>query len=182
MSTGEGKPRELGSRTTVYKRAVERKYALKSKSSRSFFNDVNKRYPTLPFSIRSLDDEKAAKLGVRECVNHGLLMPYPVLHERTGDFVAHVKFTVLLMPNGTLQISGLPPVTLQAMRTTGSVAAEVVAALPPVGGNIGKYLCEKKEVPENILEILNQVKPENKKKAKKVAAAKAKAAAAPTVA
>ena len=28
------------------------------KSSRAFFNEVNKRFPTLPFSLRSLPDEK----------------------------------------------------------------------------------------------------------------------------
>jgi hypothetical protein len=29
MTTGEGKPREMGTRTTVYKRMVDRKYGLK---------------------------------------------------------------------------------------------------------------------------------------------------------
>jgi len=33
-------------------------------------------------------------------VNHGLLTPYPVLHEKPGDFIAHIKFTVLLLPSG----------------------------------------------------------------------------------
>ena len=109
MSTGEGRPRDSGQRTTVYKRAVERKYSLKNKCSRVFFNEVNKRFPTLPFSIRSLPDEKAAKMGVRECVTHQILMPYPVLGERKGDFIGHVKFTVLLLPSGTHAITGLPP-------------------------------------------------------------------------
>eukprot|EP01037_Dinobryon_pediforme_P041530 gene41530-51348_t len=79
MSSGEGRPRDSGLRTTVHKRAVERKYSLKNKSSRAFFNEVNRRYPTLPFSVRALPDEKAAKMGVRECVTHQILMPYPVL-------------------------------------------------------------------------------------------------------
>jgi methionine aminopeptidase len=33
-------------------------------------------------------------------VNHGLLTPYPVLQEKPGDFIAHIKFTVLLLPSG----------------------------------------------------------------------------------
>ena len=81
------RPRDSGLRTTVHKRAVERKYSLKNKSSRAFFNEVNRRYPTLPFSVRALPDEKAAKMGVRECVTHQILMPYPVLAERKGDFI-----------------------------------------------------------------------------------------------
>ena len=38
---------------------------------------------------------------MKECVQHDLLQPYPVLWEKEGDYVAHVKFTVLVMPNGT---------------------------------------------------------------------------------
>jgi len=111
MSSGEGRPRESGLRTTVHKRAVERKYSLKNKCSRVFFNEVNKRFPTLPFSLRSFADEKAAKMGVREPVTHQILMPYPVLCEKKGDFIAHVKLTVLLLPGGTLVVTGLPPPT-----------------------------------------------------------------------
>lgn len=171
-------------RTTVYKRAVDVKYALKNKASRDFFNEVNKRSPTLPFSLRSLADEKAARMGVRECVTHGLMMPYPVLHERKGDFVAHVKFTVILLPNGTLQISGLPPVTFAAMCKTGAASADGV---PAMNGNIGKLLFAHQQterpdavLPEAISAVLNEVKPENKKKAKK--AAKAAVAAGATTA
>jgi hypothetical protein len=58
MTSGDGKPKEQGARTTVLKRLVDMKYGLKVKSSRSFFNEVNKRFPTLPFSLRSLPDEK----------------------------------------------------------------------------------------------------------------------------
>jgi curved DNA binding protein len=108
MTSGDGKPREQGARTTVLKRLVDMKYGLKVKSSRTFFNDINKKYPTLPFSLRSLPDEKAAKMGMRECVNHNLLLQYPVLYERAGDQIAHVKFTVLLQSGGTTKITGLP--------------------------------------------------------------------------
>jgi hypothetical protein len=171
-------------RTTVYKRAVDVKYALKNQASRTFFNEVNKKSPTLPFSLRSMGDEKAARMGVRECVTHGLMQPYPVLHERKGDFVAHVKFTVVLLPNGTLQVTGLPPVTLQAMYKTGLASGEGVHNM---NGNIGRLLFAQQKadrpdavIPDAINEVLNEVKPENKKKAKK--AAKAAAAATPTTA
>ena len=36
----------------------------KVKSSRAFFNEVNKRFPTLPFSLRSLPDEKVRTLRI----------------------------------------------------------------------------------------------------------------------
>ncbi len=31
-------------------------------------------------------EEKRARLGLVECVNHELLQPYPVLHEKLGEF------------------------------------------------------------------------------------------------
>ena len=56
VSTGEGKPRESEFRTTVFKRELDAQYNLKIKSSRAFFAEVNKRFPTLPFSIRAFED------------------------------------------------------------------------------------------------------------------------------
>jgi hypothetical protein len=49
---------------------------------------VNKKYPTLPFSIRAFENKTAAKIGVKECVEHDLLTPYPVLVEKVGEVVA----------------------------------------------------------------------------------------------
>jgi len=42
ISTGEGKPRQLDARTTVFKRDLEEKYSLKMKASRAFFSEVAK--------------------------------------------------------------------------------------------------------------------------------------------
>ena len=47
-------------------------------------------------------------MGVVECTKHSLVEPFNVLYEREGEFVAQFKFTVLLMPNGPLKITGLP--------------------------------------------------------------------------
>jgi curved DNA binding protein len=182
MSSGEGKPKETGHRTTVFKRAVDKKYSLKNKSSRSFFNDVNKKFPTLPFSVRCLPDEKAARMGIRECVTHELLLAYPVLNEKRGDFVAHVKVTVLILPSGnTAQITGLPPLTyLQAVQQqnakesgdTTAASADIdkkLSASFPIGLTLSRVLQETKSValPETIMELLNQTPMESKKKSKK---------------
>ncbi|RWR78861.1 ERBB-3 BINDING PROTEIN 1-like protein [Cinnamomum micranthum f. kanehirae] len=104
-STGDGKPRLLDEKqTTIYKRAVDKNYHLKMKSSRFIFSEINQKFPIMPFTARALE-EKRARLGLVECVNHDLLQPYPVLHEKPGDLVAHIKFTVLLMPNGSDRIT-----------------------------------------------------------------------------
>jgi len=106
LSSGEGKPKETGARTTVFKRAVDETYRLKMKSSRYVLNEVSKRFPTLPFTIRVLEDEKQARMGVVECVKHDLLHPYPVLCEKPEAHVGHFKATVLILPSGTVKITG----------------------------------------------------------------------------
>ena len=49
---------------------------------------MNKKYPTLPFSIRGFEDLTGAKVGVKECITHELIMGYPVLAEKPGECVA----------------------------------------------------------------------------------------------
>jgi methionine aminopeptidase len=94
VSSGEGKPKESEFRTTVFKRELDTQYNLKSKSARSFFTEVNKKYPTLPFSIRSFHESTAAKVGVMECLQHDLINAYPVLIEKPGEIVAQFKCTI----------------------------------------------------------------------------------------
>jgi len=107
MSTGEGKPQMKDEKqTSVYKRALDRNYQLKMKASRSLFSEISIKFPALPFTLRALDEPRK-KLGIVELVNHDLVQPYPVLHEKEGECVAHLKFTLLLMPNGTDKATGL---------------------------------------------------------------------------
>ncbi|XP_059428950.1 ERBB-3 BINDING PROTEIN 1 isoform X1 [Corylus avellana] len=116
-STGDGKPKLLDERqTTIYKRAVDRNYHLKMKASRFIFSEISQKFPIMPFTARALE-EKRARLGLVECVNHDLLQPYPVLHEKPGDLVAHIKFTVLLMPNGSDRVTSHPLQELQPAKS-----------------------------------------------------------------
>merc|ERR1712060_849499 len=108
MSTGEGKGKEAELRHTVYKRQVDANYILKTQKARQFISEVNKRFPALPFSLRAIEDEQVARVGVSEAKRHELLEEYPVLKEKDGQFVAQFKFTILLLPGGTKKITGLP--------------------------------------------------------------------------
>merc|ERR1712019_47414 len=108
MSTGEGKGKETELRNTVYKRAVENSYMLKTQKARQFITEVNRRFPALPFTLRAIEDEQVARVGASEARRHELLEEYPVLKEKQGEFVAQFKFTVLLLPGGSKKITGLP--------------------------------------------------------------------------
>eukprot|EP01084_Bolivina_argentea_P258179 435162_1 len=109
VSSGEGRPREGIIAPTVFKRAAENNYQLKIKAARVLLTEVNNRFPALPFALRafSADEQRQAKLGLKECMTHQLLHAYPVMYERPGDHVAHCKFTILLLPSGTSRVTGL---------------------------------------------------------------------------
>jgi len=110
MSTGEGKPKEVTERTTVFMRAPNTTYALKMKASRFVLSQIQEKHPFFPFSLRpfaSGEDAAKFKMGIKECVEHGVVTAYPVLEEKRDQFVGHVKFTVLVMPNGPLKVTGV---------------------------------------------------------------------------
>merc|ERR1711970_1123079 len=107
VSSGEGQGREKTAKITIYKKTDET-YMLKMKTSREFFSKVSKQFAGMPFNLRSMDDEKKARMSVHECVTHKLIDPFQVLYDKEGAYVAQYKFTVLLMPNGPHKITGLP--------------------------------------------------------------------------
>merc|ERR1712072_253495 len=112
MSTGEGKPQEKDEKKQmVFKRAVDQNYNLKMKVSREIFSKITSLHPTLPFTLREYMSEEhggagRARLGMKECLEHDLFHTYPVLEEKDGEFVAQIKFTVMLTEEGTQRITG----------------------------------------------------------------------------
>ncbi|EFX84381.1 hypothetical protein DAPPUDRAFT_24528, partial [Daphnia pulex] len=127
ISSGEGMTKGMDSRATVYKKTNET-YVLKNKASNALFVEVNSKCGTMPFCLRNLEDEEKACVGVRECVSHKLLEPFPVLFEKPNEIVARFKFTVLLTPNGPQKITGLP-FDPTAFQTDNSIIDEKVKKL-----------------------------------------------------
>ena len=136
--------KELDIRTTVYKREMDAQYNLKSKSARSFFHIVNEKYPTLPFSIRGFEDLTGAKIGVKECVSHDLMMPYPVLSEKAGEIVAQFKCTIAVQPKSVaILCGGRDLVNKDGLKTDKKVGNAELAGL--IASDLWKKEEKKKE-------------------------------------
>ena len=105
MSTGEGKAIERDTRETVYKRQVDVDYQLKMKTSRQVFFEINKSHPTMPFTLRALNDPRKARMAMTEMQKHALVTAYPVLYEKDDAIVARCSLTVLITPNGTTVVT-----------------------------------------------------------------------------
>lgn len=111
LSTGEGKGQQSDHRTTVYRRVADKTYRLKMKASRETLSEIKDKYPSHPFSMARLENQKIVKIALKECIEHGLVTDYPVVKEKEGEFVAQVKVTALITEGRTLMISSSPIVT-----------------------------------------------------------------------
>ena len=115
------------------------------KNSRALFNEINAKHPSLPFSLRAFD-EKKSRMGIIECVKHGLYQPYPVYYEKDGEFIAQFKFTVLVLPSSIQKLvaAPLPFVTSEYSITEPKLSAILSMGLKRANNNKKKKKKKKK--------------------------------------
>ena len=70
-------------------------------------------------------DFQTTKLGISECLKHDLLVPYPVLLEKSGDIVAQFKLTAIILQTGTIAITGLP-IKTQTYKTENKITDQAL--------------------------------------------------------
>ncbi|KAH7551472.1 hypothetical protein BM1_09788 [Bipolaris maydis] len=150
VSLGSGKVKNNSNRTTLHRRTATT-YQLKRPTSRALLSEVVKKFGTFPFSLRQLEDEKGAKVGVVECVRTGVLRQYEVVVDKDNQPVARLFSTVSIGKNGMQRLAQPTPI------------------------DVSKYKSDKKIEDEEILKILEQpigktaTKKKNNKKKKKPA-------------
>ena len=93
VSIGSGKNKTLEKRPTLHRRTTVT-YQLKRPSSRKTLSEIVKKFGTFPFSLRQLDDEREAKVGVVECVRSNVLRQYEVVADKDLAPVARVFTTI----------------------------------------------------------------------------------------
>ncbi|KAL9940646.1 hypothetical protein V8E36_000134 [Tilletia maclaganii] len=128
ITTGpDGKSKPDTSRTTIYKRIPSASYLLKMATSRRVFSEVSKKFGAFPFHLGALEDQKGARMGIKEAVDHGLLQAFHTLIDasattapegssRTGDAAAaaspkaktittQVSFSAVVHSKGAIRLS-----------------------------------------------------------------------------
>lgn len=93
VSLGAGKVKTLENRPTLHRRTTTT-YQLKRPSSRQILSEIVKKFGTFPFSLRQLDDERAAKVGVVECVRGNVVRQYEVIADKDGAPVSRLFTTI----------------------------------------------------------------------------------------
>ncbi|KAL2819236.1 peptidase M24, structural domain-containing protein [Aspergillus granulosus] len=104
LSLGSGKVKNLPHRSTLHRRTTTT-YQLKRPSSRQILSEVVKKFGQFPFSLRQLDDEKAAKVGVLECVRGGVLRQYEPAGDADNAPVSRLLTTIAITKNGITKLA-----------------------------------------------------------------------------
>lgn len=116
MSTGSGKVKEhLTLRPTIFARDVSVTYSMKLKAAQTTLREISNTKSVFPFCLRSLSDQRTARLGISECARKGVVAAYPVLVEHPKEVIARQASTVLLQKSGSSE----------AVRLTGGAAFKV---------------------------------------------------------
>lgn len=93
VSMGSGKIKNFENRTTLHRRTALT-YALKRPSSKKILTEVVKKFGTFPFSLRQLEDERDAKVGVVECVRGNVFRQYEVVGDKDNEPVGRLLTTI----------------------------------------------------------------------------------------
>jgi len=119
MATGDPKLEFLEKgHTTIYKRnLVERNAELKEDSLDPVLSEIREKFPSMPFPSRAL--ENGSPENLLECVNHEALVPYPIVQHSPGQFVARLKFTLLVKKRGTHALTSSPKQEVRPMSSSG---------------------------------------------------------------
>lgn len=125
ISMGSGKIKTLPQRPTLHRRTTTT-YGLKRQSSRATLSEIVKKFGTFPFSLRQLDDERAAKVGVVECVRGNVLRQYEVVGDKDGEPVARLFSTVAITKNGINRLSSPPTPDLASLKTDKKITDEEI--------------------------------------------------------
>ncbi|KAI9723437.1 MAG: hypothetical protein M1812_001321 [Candelaria pacifica] len=146
VSLGSGKIKTLDNRPTLHRRTTTN-YGLSRPSSRQLLSAIVKRFQTFPFSLRQLDDERGAKVGVVECVRTNVLRQYEVVGDKDGQAVARLFTTVAITKNGLTRLSAPPPPDLEHYKTEKKVTDEEILKIleRPVARSTGSKSKNKKK-------------------------------------
>lgn len=124
-TSDSGKPKTDSEKTTIYKKTGST-YLLKMQTSRKVFSEVQKTAGAFPFNLRILEDEKRARMGIQECVNHSLVSPFEVLYDGKEDAItAQIFFTCAISAKGANRLTPAPAwYNEEIVKSTQSIKSE----------------------------------------------------------
>lgn len=141
----EGKVKKSKFKTTLHK-LTGNNYSLRLKSSQEALKQFKEKVTGLfPANVKIFEEPRKVRVGLIECGNHEVVLPYDIMEDKPSDFIAQYFTTVAITPQGVLKLTN----------------PKFDAAL---------YQTEKKVEEEDLLSLISTPLPpqsKNKKKKKK---------------
>ncbi|KAL1961141.1 hypothetical protein VTO42DRAFT_3086 [Malbranchea cinnamomea] len=125
LSLGSGKVKTLEHRPTLHRRTTTT-YILKRPSSRQTLSEIVKKFGTFPFSLRQLDDERAGKVGIVECVRGGVVRQYEPAGDADNAPVSRLLTTIAITKNGLTRLAAPPPLDLEKIQSDKKITDEEI--------------------------------------------------------
>lgn len=117
MSTGSGKISYGEHTPTLFKRNHNKRHGLKLKSSKNVLSKfINKHFPVHIKELTENENSSKVKVGLKECVKVGLIEPYEPYYEKRNEYVARIKFTVVVRKKPKLIIGRSMESQLQKLK------------------------------------------------------------------
>ncbi|KAJ3052110.1 putative metalloprotease arx1 [Rhizophlyctis rosea] len=130
VSTGTGQLQPSPLRPTIFQRDVTINYPLKLKSARQLLQTVSHTFGVFPFPLRAaLEVDPKFRIGLNECVGHGVMVPRDVMGDVEGSKVAHFGVTVLVLASGTMVMTGGEGLSLPYVHSEFGVETSGLAGL-----------------------------------------------------
>lgn len=148
MSLSSGKVKAMEQRPTLHRLINDNGKATRPTSKKLLY-DVKKNFHHFPFSLRQLESERDAKLGVLECVRNNILRQYEVVGDKEGAPVARLLTTIAITKNGMTKLGGPPALDVSKFQTDKKITDEEILKIleTPLSRNKGKSKNKKKKKP-----------------------------------
>jgi len=125
----DGKVKPSNYRTALYK-LTGNNYSLKMKLSHKVLAEFKAKANNqpFPFNIRNLEDPKKSRGGLAEPSNHKVILPYDIVTEKEGEFIAQFFTTVAITKNGLVKYTS-PSFDPELYKTEKTITDEEVLAV-----------------------------------------------------
>lgn len=127
-TSADGKVKKSNYKTTLHK-LTGNSYSLKLKSSHQALKEFKEKVEgPFPANVKIFDNPRKVRVGLIECANHEVVLPYDIMEEKKGEFIAQFFTTVALTKNGVVRFTS-PTFVPELYQTDKKVTSEEVAAV-----------------------------------------------------
>lgn len=104
-TSADGKVKDSDYKTTLHK-LTGNSYSLKLKSSHQALNEFKSKVTGLfPANVKIFENPRKVRVGLIECSNHEVILPYDIMEDKAGEYVAQYFTTVAITRKGLVQFT-----------------------------------------------------------------------------